>query len=159
MCFWSDPGGDAEGPSPKDRARPLSRLRRGFAAATGEEAGVAVAAVTGLLAGRLDLRWGEGAARIARQELADVAPVLRRGATRTGEAGTVAVLEPGEGADGVGVKRAEAPTARRLAVAVNLTRGGGTGGKDQGRAGGRRADHDGADTHGLPFHSVPRSPP
>ena len=92
---------------------------------------MAVAGVAGLEAGRLEVgRRGPGGPL----GLLDVTPVLRRGTTGTGEAGTVAVLEPGEGADGVGVGGTQALTARGLAVTVDLARGGGTGGKNQGRA-------------------------
>ena len=71
-------------------------------AAAGEEAGVAVAGVAGLEAGRLALSRGRA------ERLLAVAPVLRRRAAGTGEAGTVAVLQPGERADGVGVGRTQA---------------------------------------------------
>ena len=64
-----------------------------------QEAAVAVAGVAGLEAGRLAL--GRGRA----ERLLAVAPVLRRRSAGAGEPGTVAVLQSGERADGVGVGR------------------------------------------------------
>ena len=89
---------------------------------------MAVAGVAGLLTARLDL--GRCQAQLAGQELADVAPVLRRGARAVRNAGVglavvvvVAVLQAGEGTDRVGVGR----TLSRFAVARDLTGLGGKG--------------------------------
>jgi hypothetical protein len=98
------------------------RLLPGLTTATGEEASVAVARVIGLEAGRLEVgRRGPGGPF----GLLDVTLVLRRGTAETGETGTVAVLQPGEGADGVGVGGTQALTPRGLGVTVDLARGGG----------------------------------
>ncbi len=64
-----------------------------------------VAGVAGLFAGRLDLSVGQS--QLPLEELLDVAPVLgrRAGAGRRAGRKVMAVLQTGEGADGVGLGR------------------------------------------------------
>ena len=84
-----------------------------------QEAAVAVAGVTGLEAGRLEVSGGGTCGPLC---LLDVAPVLRRRSAGAGESGTVAVLQTGERTDAVGVGWTQALAARWLTVAVDLAR-------------------------------------
>src|SRR4029077_2708111 len=85
----------------------------GLLATAGEEAAVPVARVAGLEPGRLQVGRGSTGSSLG---LLDVPPVLRRRPAGAGEAGTVAVLQPRERADRVGVHR----PLRRLAATSDL---------------------------------------
>ena len=104
-------------------------------AAAGKESAVAVAGVAWLEAGRLTLSRGRA------ERLLAVAPVLRRRTPRAREPSTVAVLQPGEGADRVGVGGTQAFTPDGLALAVDFSgasRAGRPAEQDRGGEHGRR---------------------
>src|SRR5512133_1983457 len=92
----------------------LGRSGSRLTTTAGKEATVTVAGVTRLEARRLEVSRGGSRVPLC---LLDVAPVLRGRSAGAGEPSTVAVLQPGEGADRVGVGW----TAGGLAVAGDLS--------------------------------------